>query len=284
MSEIQAIRCQSCGGTVAARVGALPACLFCGNADLVPFEPPESIEDPEGCIPFQTTPETARERFVAFARSSIWYPSDLRRAKLELDHLQLPAWAWSGDLETHWTALTPANTRSGKRPVGGAEKIHFDQILVPSSSSLKMSELRQLGRYDEDLLADFDADQAAEPYEISELTRSAAMQKAQAEMELRHRAKLDSEKSISSLKTSCVSHALQGRPVLVPVYIGAYTYGRGLYRVLVNGQTGQLIGDAPISYWKVAGAILLALFVIACIAGAVSVCFGAGGLAVVVST
>jgi hypothetical protein len=283
MREIQAIRCQSCGGTVAARVGALPACLFCGNADLVPFEPPESIEAPVGFIPFQVSSSAARETFKVFAKSSIWYPNDLRQAKLELKQLQLPAWAWSGDLETHWTGLVSANTRSGKRPVAGAEKVHFDQILVPSSASLKIAELRDLGRYDEAAMAEFDPNNAEDPYEISELTRSAAMQKAQAEMEIRHRAVLQSQKSISVLKTSCVSHNLDGKPVLVPVYIGAYTYGRGLYRILVNGQTGKLIGDAPISYWKVAGAILLGLLVIAGIAAAVSVCFGAGGLAVAIN-
>jgi len=283
MSELQAIRCQACGGTVAARVGALPACLFCGNEDLVPFEPPESIEEPVGYIPFQVTGDAARKTFVKFAKSSFWYPNDLRRAKLELKHLQLPAWAWSGDLETHWTALIASNTRSGKRPIAGADKIHYEQILVPSSGSLKISELRQLGKYDEEALADFDADNAKDPYEISELTRSAAMQKAQNEMELRHRANLKSAKSASTLKTSCVSHKLEGKPVLVPVYIGAYRYGRGLYRVLVNGQTGQLIGDAPISYWKVAGAILLGLLVIGGIAAALSVCFGAGGLVMAIS-
>ncbi len=283
MSEIQAIRCQSCGGAVAARVGALPACLFCGNEDLVPFEPPESIEDPVGYVPFQVTGAAARETFVTFAKSSFWYPNDLRQAKLELKHLQLPAWAWSGDLETHWTALVSANTRSGKRPVAGAVKVHFDQILVPSSASLKIAELRQLGKYDESAMAPFDADQADDPYEISELTRSAAMQKAQDEMEVRHRAMLKDEKSTLTLKTSCVSHKLDGKPVLVPVYIGAYTYGRGLYRVLVNGQTGHLIGDAPISYWKVAGAVLLGLVAVACIAALVSMCFGAGGLVLAIN-
>ena len=149
---------------------------------------------------------------------------------------------------------------------------------VPSSASLKMSELRQLGRYDEAALADFDGENAEDPYEIPELTRSAAMQKAQGEMELRHRSALTSEKSALKLKTSCVSHNLDGKPVLVPVYIGAYTYGRGLYRVLVNGQTGQLIGDAPISYWKVAGAVMAGICVVAGIAVMISVCFGTGGL------
>ena len=278
MSELQAVRCQSCGGAVAARVAQLPACLFCGNADLVPFEPAESIEEPVGYIPFQVSTKAAQETFETFAKSSIWYPNDLRRATLELKHLQLPAWAWSGDLETHWTALVAAKTRSGKKPVAGANKVHFDQILVPSSASLKMSELRQLGRYDEAALADFDGENAEDPYEIPELTRSAAMQKAQGEMELRHRSALTSEKSALKLKTSCVSHNLDGKPVLVPVYIGAYTYGRGLYRVLVNGQTGQLIGDAPISYWKVAGAVMAGICVVAGIAVMISVCFGTGGL------
>jgi len=113
--------------------------------------------------------------------------------------------------------------------------------------------------------------------ELPEMTRSVARQEAQAEMERRHRSKLSSEQNTVELNTASVCTALKGAPVLVPVYIGAYRHGKGLYRVLVNGQTGALVGKAPISYWKVALAVLLGLVAIAAIFGAIGSC--AGGIA-----
>ncbi len=275
MSELAAVRCRACGGAVVARATApLPTCLFCGGiaSDLVPYEPPEDVEPPEGALPFVCTEEDARQAFRTFARSSFWYPSDLRSASLDLRMLHLPAWAWSGELESHWTGLVRASTRSGKRPVAGAESRHFEQVLVPASPSLTIAELAALGAFDESSLVAFHPSRAEIPYELSEMTRSAARQAAQREMSRRHRAHLEASHALVKSRLSSVCLSMQGRPVLVPVFIGAYRYGDQVYRVLVNGQSGELQGSAPISLWKVAFAVLaaaaalagFALFVLSC--------------------
>lgn len=278
-ASLKAVRCDGCGGTIRAREGSLPACLFCGApaADLRPYDQPESIEDPVGAIPFAIQDAEAREAFVKFASSSFWYPSDLRSTRLELRRLLVPAWAWSGALETHWTGLKKARTASGKRPLAGSAQIRFEQVLVPASQTLTLSELRRLGAYDESALGPFHADANDDPWELSELTRSAARQKAQTEMEERHRRALEAEHELLSCKVASIAHELDGKPVLVPVFIGSYRYGDGLYRILVNGQTGQLVGEAPTSWWKVLGAVLLALFVLATVAFAVMICVGGTG-------
>jgi hypothetical protein len=246
---------------------------------LVPFEP-EGIEDPVGWLPFEVSAEDARASFKVFASSSFWYPGDLRRAKVDLNALLLPAWAWSGQLETHWTGLVRASTRSGKRPTGGQETLRFEQVLLPASQSLRQSELAALGSFDESGLKDLVDDDALDaPRELSEVTRSVAKQRAQDEMERRHRAKLASEHSTVEIHVAAVSDDLEGKPVLVPVWIGAYRYGDKVYRVLVNGQSGTFKGDAPISWWRVAGVVLLVAALIGAIALAVSVCGGAAALA-----
>ncbi|HHO50853.1 MAG TPA: hypothetical protein ENK18_08230, partial [Deltaproteobacteria bacterium] len=158
----------------------LPACLFCGAdaTELITFDPPETIEDPEGMIPFERTGADAQAAFQAFATSSLWYPGDLRRAQLQLRRLLLPAWAFSGEIETHYTGLVSASTRSGKRPVAGVHAARFHQILVPASRTLSLAELSRLGEYDESRLQPFDPETAELPFEIPELTRSAALGRA----------------------------------------------------------------------------------------------------------
>jgi uncharacterized protein YkwD len=43
--------------------------------------------------------------------------------------------------------------------------------------------------------------------------------------------------------------------------IAAYQYNGRPYRFLVNGQTGEVQGEAPLSWWKITFAVLAALLV-----------------------
>jgi hypothetical protein len=271
MSELAAVRCSGCGGTVRIVPGQrLPACVFCGEAALVPTDPPEGIEPPLGAIPFAVDGGAAKSAFEAFAGGSFWYPSDLRSAAIELRGVLLPAWAWSGQVETHWTGLVAGASRSGKRPVAGSDVARFEQILVPASRSLRLRELAALGRYDERALDSFDPERSEVPIELSELTRSAARASAAEEMRRRHEAAIARAHQLLEIRASSVAQDLQGYPVLVPVWIGAYRYGERSYRVLVHGQTARLVGDAPISWWKVAGVVGAVLAAIASVVIAIA--------------
>ena len=76
----------------------------------------------------------------------------------------------------------------------------------------------------------------------------------------------------TSAATSSASHSVSTRygdvkfkHVLLPVWISAYRYRDKAYRFLVNGQTGEVSGESPKSWWKIAFlvlAILVVLFVI----------------------
>ena len=55
---------------------------------------------------------------------------------------------------------------------------------------------------------------------------------------------------------------LASEGVLLPVWIMAYRYGETVYRFLLNGQTGQATGQAPLSWWKIAAAVGAAAVVV----------------------
>jgi len=44
--------------------------------------------------------------------------------------------------------------------------------------------------------------------------------------------------------------------LLLPVFIASYRYGDKCYRFLINGQSGKVSGEAPLSWWKIGGLIL----------------------------
>ena len=53
--------------------------------------------------------------------------------------------------------------------------------------------------------------------------------------------------------------------VLLPIWIAAYRYNGKPFQFLVNGQTGEVVGKAPWSVWKIALAIVAAVLVITAI-------------------
>ena len=58
--------------------------------------------------------------------------------------------------------------------------------------------------------------------------------------------------------------------VLLPVWISAYRYRDKLYRFLINAQTGEVSGQGPKSWWKIAAltaAILFVLFLVLVVGG-----------------
>ena len=51
------------------------------------------------------------------------------------------------------------------------------------------------------------------------------------------------------------------RHVLLPLWIAAYQYNNRTNRFLVNGQTGEVQGEAPLSGWKIAFAVLAVIVI-----------------------
>lgn len=276
MTSLHAVRCTRCDGAVQAAPGKpLPACLFCGAdaTDLLPLQVSEEHEAPRGAVAFAVSPADAQERFVEFAGSSFWHPSDLRSATLQLHRLLLPAWSFTVSMQAHHTGLVSAHSDSGKRPVTGRRSVRYDQLLIVASPTLTQAELSALGPYDEQLRP-FEPDTASDPFEVGELTRSAARSRAVRGAQERHTTELQHELGLSDVKVACVLDHLEGRPVLIPVYIGTFDYGDHPYRVLVNGQTGALVADAPTSLWKVAGIAAAVALVVTLLVLGIVLCLG----------
>ena len=258
--SVHAVQCRSCGGAIAHEPGAvLPRCLFCGR-DALEERELAAVEPPEVYLPFRLNEDTARASFRQWAHKRFWAPRSIRTAKVELSRLFLPAWTWSADLETHWAGLQRASTRSGKRPITGQQQGRIERAMVPSSPALAHDELAAISPFlldDEHPLGDGGP---PGPWEVGELTRELARQRGIAEMERQHGQHIADAVGAVTLHASSVATRVEGQPLLLPVFIGAYLHGDDSYRVVINGQTGDITGKAPISWGKVVLAILGTLF------------------------
>lgn len=271
MAELVAVRCEACGGAVAWTAGKpAPACVFCGATALDTYAPPEGVEPPAGFLTFAVDEGRARAAFRKRAAASIWYPSDLRHARLDIKAVLVPAWSWAARLETHYTAAVQGRTRSGKRPVAGQEEWTTSGVLVPSSQALSRRELDEISPFPGGEIQPLA--EATLPYELGSLTRTAARAAGEAGMGAAHRDRIRAALDASAVATATVFHDVNGGPLLLPVWIGAYRRGEAMHRVVINGQTGAVTGTFPYSWWKIGLAVLAVL-------GIVLACAGGTGLA-----
>lgn len=264
MSEL--LRCTACGGAVvwdAAQAGA--ACLFCGTLSLELHMLADPLPVPDEYLPMTVTAEQADRSFRRWARGSWFRPQGLAAVEIGLRPMLLPAWRFHARLESHWAGLRPARTKSGKTPVTGvaqADVVH----MVPASSGLTRAELLALQPFDEAGAlpwseSDIESDELI--WEPPALTRRGARVWARQGLTTAHERQIASEQRLVRCRVDAVIEERDVRLLLVPIYIGVFRFRDRPWRFLINGQTGELVGEAPFDRLKVAAVTLLVLVIVA---------------------
>ena len=249
--EVHRFECPGCGASLTWELEAQGlCCAFCGRTELEEREA-LSIPPPRWVIPFQIDQARASALFREWLGRGFYQPRDLRRASkvTELRGVYLPYWSFSADCHFYWTAdsdATPQGARAEWAPRFGEHETWYEHLLVPASGALTSYETGKLGEWD--------LTQAV-PW-APELVRADSGPKIPG----RHR----------NVKVNPLYTKIEAWPVLVPVWILAYTYQTRSYRFLVNGQNGKIEGSAPVSLWRllaVAGLVLAALVLLALLSG-----------------
>jgi hypothetical protein len=260
------VRCSACGGSIVYDVkSAGGACMFCGSVALSAVPSEEPLPVPNAAIPVSISDADADGQFRDWAKSSWWYPKELRLLEIKVRPMLLPAWRFSSHLETHWAGLVTAATRSGKRPKSGLDEIDTS-VMVPASGGLSQSELFGLQPYDEHAAADWNEDQP-HPWEPPQLTEHGARIKAHDLMAQWHAGRIVDTRGLISCNVSPVIDDKDVRLLMLPIYIGAFRYREKPWRFVINAQTGEVVGDAPIDRVKVALVVFGSLAAIAIVCG-----------------
>lgn len=246
--------------------GAL-RCPYCGSEELEKTGE-STVLRPAGVIPFRISGrEVVQALYRYFARH--WFrPSKLtREGVLELcQAVYVPCWAFSAKTLTYWTAdvvVLSLSARGKWRPVFGEHRGVHENVFVSASQVLTDKEIDALGHYD--------VAAARDPVileEVSELVETFTVPRKYARVLAEQKIHNREEKSCLQLyvgglyrnfKTNITLSEVHGRPVYVPVWVLAFRYRGKVYRFLVNGQTGRVVGRVPISWWKVSFCIAVGL-------------------------
>jgi hypothetical protein len=290
----QAVQCNECGATVTLspeeRSGA---CLYCASPMVVTVAAGQTTITPESLIPFQVWKDRATEAFRGWL-GGLWFrPNDLSKmAKLEqIAGVYVPYWTFDAEVRSDWTAergyhytetetyQTTENGQSVTRTrqvtktrwehASGWRQDHFDDVLVCGSKGVPEPLVDKLATFDTKRLLPYSpgylAGFRAEAY-VVDLPQ--AWQKAQKKIDDEQERRCGSDvggDTHRSLSVRTQTSRETFKHVLLPLYVAAYRYNDKPFQVLVNGQTAEVVGRAPYSFWKIALAVLAVLAVLALI-------------------
>jgi LSD1 subclass zinc finger protein len=267
--------CRGCGASMTYDAGAQALrCAFCGSTDLARQPGTTGRERPTRRVPFAVTPEAARAAFHAWLRKGFWRPQRLQQeARLtSMVPAYVPCWAFTARTSTHWAAdssMTPPGARADWCPVGGTSEGRVEGLLVVASGSLRQQEVDALVPWHLSGAVPYEREQlegvvvedigvsrrAARPHALSAIVEA---ERARCAAEVPGRAR--------NVKVNVLATDMSSESVLVPVYIAAYRWHDRSFRFVLNGETAEAIGQAPVSVAKVALAVLLVAIVLGLLA------------------
>ncbi|NLY39685.1 MAG: hypothetical protein GX044_10380 [Firmicutes bacterium] len=285
------IHCHNCGAeTVVDGSSVAAECAFCGSSHIIDQESSAGIA-PESLVPFKVSKNTAEENFSQWIRKRFFAPRALKKnyRREAIAGVYVPFWTYDADSETEYWAeagtyyyTTEKYTvkKEGKtetrerrvrhtrwRPVNGHFARNFDDFLVNASRQvddklirkIEPFDLKELVQYQAGFLAGF----TAERYSVG---LKEGWEKAQQEMEKQLRDEITrhiAADEVRRLSLNTVFRNIRFKHILLPVWVSTYLFNNKVYKFLVNGQTGKVHGEAPVSFWKVAGLIAAVLALIA---------------------
>jgi DNA-directed RNA polymerase subunit RPC12/RpoP len=263
-------------------------CQFCGSPLVADAGAVELIA-PEAVVPFKIDKNVARERFRSWVTSRWFAPTALKKVGSTegMDGTYLPHWTYDSDTTTdytgqrgehYWVTETytemvdgqpQTRTREVMRtrwyPAAGTVERAFDDVLVPGTTQLPQNRLDKLGPWELESAAPY------QPAYLSgyrtlryDIEPDSGLETAKVKMSevIRDDCRADiggDEQQVHSMDTRYAE--IMFKLVLLPVWIAAYLYAGKTWQVVINANTGEVIGDRPYSKWKIALTTLAILIV-----------------------
>lgn len=289
----QEIACQSCGAVL--HVGAnirSTTCPYCASPSIIHRPPGRDRPEPAFLVAFVIN----HERAAAAVRdwisgSSIFARSDFKRAVPELTHgIYLPAYLYGAVANSQYAARIGENytetetytttdskgqtvtrtrtvTKTEWRQLQGQHQRYIIDVLVTASSGVSNSaleaiepfDLRSLRGYEDSFISGWLAEEPSR-------TRQDCLQTAHGETLALVAKKLTTfmpGDSFSNLQQSTEVTNEVIDLILLPVWSYAIRYAddQPPLQILVNGQTGRVGGNVPVSTTKIAATVIAVILV-----------------------
>ncbi|NJB71287.1 DNA-directed RNA polymerase subunit RPC12/RpoP [Saonia flava] len=289
---IDLLHCKNCGANqhVEENYKSL-ACVYCGEPLVKEDIEKEGWIIPGALIPFQMDANKARTIFKNWV-GKIWFaPDKLKRAALDpegIHGLYLPYWTFDAQLyasyqgqrgdyyyETQrYKTKNGTQTRQVRRTrwshASGSVDGFIDDILINASEKKRRDIPSQIAHWNLKELVIFNTKYLSgfvtEKYTIS--LKDGHRQSFQEAKRIAHNwIRQDIGGDTQRIHNTDIKLSNETfKHILLPVYISSYNYNGKDYHFYINGQTGNISGTHPYSFWKIFFLILIILLIILTIA------------------
>ncbi|MFN7914103.1 MAG: hypothetical protein U0Q55_02100 [Vicinamibacterales bacterium] len=279
-AEKVSVQCQSCHAVSVFDPGKISqSCQFCGATALVPYEQVKDAIRPESLLPMKVAEPQARDAIRTWYGQQ-WLAPNGFAGKATTDTVKgiyLPYWTFDAHVHARWTAESGEYyyTGSGKNrkrhvrwtPAAGEITHFFDDDLVCASTGVHTALLKKVEPFPTtDGLIPYDAGYLSgwtvERYQI-DLVTSAQHSRTQMDETLRNMcADAVPGDTYRNLQVQANYSGQTFKHILVPVWLLSYVYRGTPFQVVINGVTGEVAGERPWSWIKIALLVLLALVIV----------------------
>jgi LSD1 subclass zinc finger protein len=290
VEETLAVHCSSCGADIVLPPNVITdVCPYCASSILPDRTISKKNIKPQSLLPFDAGEKEINELFKKWLKGLWFAPGNLKkfaRTDQGIKGIYVPYWTY--DAKTHsvyegargdfyYEPETFVTVVKGRRvmqtrmvqkvrwtPAQGAVRLSFDDVLVLGSKSLPPEyaqmlepwDLTNLQPYNEKYLSGFISESyqlgVQDGFEIAKQRMSGA---------IRNAILADVGGDVQQIHSADISYdEITFKHVLLPVWINSYRYHGKVYRFLVNARTGEVQGERPWSWIKIA---LFAAFVFA---------------------
>lgn len=268
-------RCEACGAVQAVEPAAITVeCAFCGSPGLVEVPSNPNLVRPTALVPFALDEEAARGRYRKWL-GSFWRrllsPGALKRDAIvtKIRGVYAPFFTFDAQAESDWsgwrgdyyyvTVGSGKNRRTVRRTRwtyrSGHHAHFYDDVLVYASQGLPEETLekvtpfhiKELMPFETQFLAGF----AAEEYTVDPKRLWGSAQTLMKSEEWQACRRALGGDTYRNLKVRTQLRDPTWKHILLPLYVANYVFGNRPYHFLVNGQTGEVQGTAPLSWAKV---------------------------------
>ncbi|MBR3280644.1 MAG: hypothetical protein IKI57_02185 [Clostridia bacterium] len=275
--EFDLYTCENCGAQIVAdKNTAATFCVYCGGYTLIKDRLVGNFK-PQYIIPFQTTKEDAVSEYMKYIDSRTFVPNSFKSPNNieKLTGVYIPFWTYDSDLRVQKSGYgtTVRTWRSGNYEYTETSEFKFDRDVIVSFDDVPVDGSQ---KFDDDLMdsiepfdyskkKEFDSRYLsgflAEKYDVD---KEAAYERAQLRMINSSNQKVDSSIPYAAPRISSVNMSEDKGEVLywlLPVWMLNTKYNDKMYQFAMNGESGKVVGNFPISFKKVL-IMLISLFAI----------------------
>jgi len=291
-TEILTVKCDGCGAETTFDPNVVSdRCDFCDSPLTVKDGHKVSLIAPQGILPFKIQSREGLELYQKWLKGLWFAPNKLKkyaRQHEKLAGIYIPYWTFDARTSTYYTGergddyertktyedsdgeeYTKTVVETNWTSVSGTVARDFDDVLIPASKSLPWQYIDALEPWDLENIVPYDTKYLSgfksETYQVG-LENAFEGAKTKMDFTIREDIRRDIGGDHQRIDTVDTNYSdVTFKHILLPIWLSAYRYNDKVYRFMINGRTGEVQGERPYSWIKIALLVLTIIAVIALI-------------------